>query len=78
MNAEFLSKMKKDAYLINTGRGVLVNEDDLLAHLNKEENFWFGTDVFNGEPGTGKADFDHPIAKHPRVYGTHHIGASTQ
>ena len=71
--------MKKDAVLINTSRGTIVNEEHLLAHLEANKNFWFGTDVFNGEPaGTKEVAFTHPIAQHPRVYGSHHIGASTK
>lgn len=79
VNEEFLSKMKDDAVFINTSRGNVVNEDALLAKLEACPKFWVGTDVFNGEP-TVKAtdDFNHPIAAHPRVYGTHHCGASTQ
>jgi D-3-phosphoglycerate dehydrogenase len=78
VNKEFLSKLKKDAVLINTTRGSVVNEEDLLAHLEENKSFWFGTDVFNGEPTAKEVAFDHPIAKHPRVYGTHHVGASTK
>ena len=79
VNKEFLSHMKPDAVLLNTSRGTVVNEADLLAHLEANKNFWFGTDVFNGEPaGTKEVAFTHPIAQHPRVYGSHHIGASTK
>jgi D-3-phosphoglycerate dehydrogenase len=78
VNKEFLSLMKDDAILINTARGTVVNEDDLLEKLESSKNFWVGTDVYNGEPAGKEADFQHPIAKHPRVYGTHHIGASTK
>ena len=78
INANFLSKMKKDGVLINTSRGNLVNEKDLLAHLDANKDFWFGADVLIGEPSAKKADFDHPIAKHPRAYVTHHCGASTK
>jgi D-3-phosphoglycerate dehydrogenase len=79
VNKEFLSHMKKDAVLLNTSRGTCVNEDDLLAHLEANKSFWFGTDVFNGEPaGTKEVAFTHPLAQHPRVYGSHHIGASTK
>jgi glycerate dehydrogenase len=67
VNKEFLSMMKSDACLINTSRGSVVNETDLLEKLEECQNFWFATDVFNGEPSQGAADFDHPIAKHPRV-----------
>jgi D-3-phosphoglycerate dehydrogenase len=79
VNKDFLSHMKPDGVLINTSRGTVVNEEDLLAHLEANKNFWFGTDVFNGEPaGTKEVPFTHPIAQHPRVYGSHHIGASTK
>ena len=79
VNADFLSHMKKDAVLINTSRGTVVKEADLLAHLDANKGFWFGTDVFNGEPaGTKEVAFTHPLAQHPRVYGSHHIGASTK
>lgn len=70
--------MKPTATLINTSRGSLVNEKDLLEHLEKNPEFWFGTDVYVGEPSVKEGPFEHPIAKHPRVYGTHHIGASTK
>ena len=79
VNKEFLSHMKKDAVLINTSRGTVVKEADLLEHLEANKSFWFGTDVFNGEPaGTKEIAFTHPLAQHPRVYGSHHIGASTK
>ena len=78
INKDFLGKMKKDAVLINTSRGATINETDILEHLDANPNFWFGTDVFPVEPAGGKAvPFESALAKHPRVVGTHHIGAST-
>ena len=63
VNKEFLSHMKPDAVLINTSRGTVVNEADLLAHLEANKGFWFGTDVFNGEPaGTKEVAFTHSLA----------------
>lgn len=70
--------MRPDAVLINTSRGTVVNENDLYDHLEANKNFWFGTDVYNGEPTIKEGPFDHFIAKHPRVYGAHHVGASTK
>ena len=70
--------MKADAMLINTARGNVVNEEALLAKLEACPDFWVGTDVYNGEPTAKACDFQHPISQHPRVYGTHHCGASTQ
>ena len=37
-----------------------------------------GLDVFPDEPGSGTADWRSPLAAHPGVVGTHHIGASTE
>eukprot|EP01016_Furgasonia_blochmanni_P047691 TRINITY_DN7033_c0_g1_i2.p1 TRINITY_DN7033_c0_g1~~TRINITY_DN7033_c0_g1_i2.p1 ORF type:complete len:476 (-),score=123.56 TRINITY_DN7033_c0_g1_i2:186-1613(-) len=78
VNKTFLGKMKPNGVLINTARGDLVNEADLVAHLETNKNFWYGADVFVGEPSDKKGVFDSALAKHPRVYGTHHIGASTK
>jgi len=70
-------KMKTNATLINTSRGLIIDETDLEDHLKRNVDFNYGSDVFNNEPSTGKADFDHKLANLPNVYGTHHIGAST-
>lgn len=78
LNEEFLEKMKTDACLLNLSRGATANEADLLAHLNENKNFWYATDVFQKEPADKLATFVNDLAKHPRVYGTHHIGASTK
>jgi D-3-phosphoglycerate dehydrogenase len=78
VNKTFLSKMKSDAVLINTARGNVVVDEDLLAKLEECKDFWVGTDVFNGEPSAKEIDWSSPLSKHPRVYGTHHCGASTQ
>eukprot|EP01017_Pseudomicrothorax_dubius_P046511 TRINITY_DN8200_c0_g1_i4.p1 TRINITY_DN8200_c0_g1~~TRINITY_DN8200_c0_g1_i4.p1 ORF type:complete len:295 (-),score=72.07 TRINITY_DN8200_c0_g1_i4:503-1387(-) len=77
VNQKFLEKMATDAVLINTSRGDIVNEDELIAHLNANKDFWYATDVFVGEPADKAAPFDNALAQHPRVYGTHHVGAST-
>ncbi len=78
VNKDFLSHMKADGVLINTSRGNSVNDADLLEKLEQNPNFWAGLDVYNNEPTTSKCTFDNPLAKHPRVYGSHHIGASTK
>ena len=77
VNKEFLNKMKSDVVLLNTARGNVIVDDDLIAHMNASPNFWYGTDVFNGEPTTATADWSSAVSKHPRCYGTHHCGAST-
>ena len=78
VNKQFLDKMKPDAVLINTARGNVVVDEALLAKLEACPDFWVGTDVFNGEPAGKAEDWSSPLSSHPRVYGTHHCGASTQ
>jgi D-3-phosphoglycerate dehydrogenase / 2-oxoglutarate reductase len=72
----FLARMKKGAILLNTSRGDVVDEDALLTALD-EGRVRAGLDVFDEEPGSGQAEWDSALAKHPGVVATHHIGAST-
>ncbi|MBM4187702.1 MAG: hydroxyacid dehydrogenase [Gemmatimonadetes bacterium] len=76
VNAEFLGAMKPGAYLINTSRGSIVDEPALLEAI-VAKRIRCGLDVYQGEPGTGKGSFDSAVAKAAGVYGTHHVGAST-
>jgi len=78
VNKNFLSMMKNNGVLINTSRGNVIVEEDLLEKLNSCPDFWVGTDVFTGEPTTKEAEWSTPYSSHARVYGTHHCGASTQ
>ena len=45
-----LDKMKKTAFLINTSRGQIINEDDLIIALSTNEIAGAGLDVFEKEP----------------------------
>ena len=45
-----LDKMKKSAFLINTSRGSIVNEDDLIIALSTNEIAGAGLDVYEKEP----------------------------
>jgi D-3-phosphoglycerate dehydrogenase len=76
VNAEFLAAMKPGAYLVNTARGSVVDESALTQAL-KEKGIRAGLDVFQNEPAGGTGAWDSAIAKLPGVYGTHHVGAST-
>lgn len=78
VNKNFLSQMKPEAVLINTARGNVIVDEDLVQHLDANPNFWYGADVYNGEPSVKEGAFDTPLIKHPRVYGAHHVGASTK
>lgn len=76
VDAEFLAKMGDGAILLNTSRGEIVDEQALLRALD-ERGMRAGLDVFHGEPAGPDPDWGSPLASHPSVTGTHHIGAST-
>jgi D-3-phosphoglycerate dehydrogenase len=72
----FLARMRPGAILINTSRGDVIDEEALLESID-EKSLRVGLDVFADEPGSSTGSFESPLVKHPRVYTTHHIGAST-
>ena len=73
----FFEAMKPGAFFINTTRGSVVDEEALRWALD-EKDVRAALDVFENEPAHKQGDFEHPLAAHPNVYLTHHIGASTQ
>ena len=77
VDENFLSQMNDGAILVNTSRGELVDENALIKAMN-EKGIRVALDVYADEPGAGESEFKKEIAEHPNVYGTHHIGASTQ
>ena len=76
-DAAFFAAMKKGAYFINTARGEIVDEEALKAAI-REKDIRAGLDVFAQEPAGATGSFTSEIAVMPAVYGTHHIGASTE
>lgn len=70
---EQFDMMKDGVYIINTARGGLVDEKDLLDALNSGKVSGAGIDVFEDEPTTNM-----DLVKHERVSATPHIGASTK
>jgi len=62
INRDFLRKMKSDAVLLNTARGSLNNECDIIEHLNANPNFWMGTDVYSKEPTLASDSFNNYLA----------------
>ena len=73
-NMKILKKMKKTAFLINTSRGKVINEKDLVAALKKKTIAGAGLDVFETEP----IDKKHPFVKLPNIVLAPHIGSSTK
>ena len=77
INAAVLTRLKPGSYFINTSRGEVVDHAALAVAI-KEKGLRVGLDVFDKEPAAATGAFDDPLVKLPNVYGTHHIGASTQ
>jgi len=67
-----LASMKTGVILINTARGGVINEDDLLEALNSGKVACAGLDVFENEPRPSVG-----ILKNPKISMTPHIGAAT-
>ncbi len=76
INEQFCQAMKPGAYLINTSRGSVVDQT-ALTNAIRTKGIRCGLDVFANEPAGGQGEFTDSIVKEPGVYGTHHIGAST-
>jgi D-3-phosphoglycerate dehydrogenase len=72
----FFNHMRRGAVFVNTARGELVDHLALERAI-RERGVRAGLDVFPGEPASPAAEFSSPLAALPGVYGTHHIGGST-
>jgi D-3-phosphoglycerate dehydrogenase len=76
IGASVFAAMKEGAYFVNASRGEVVDQAALLEACTKK-GIRAGLDVFAKEPPLAQAPFEDPIVDHPNVYGTCHIGAST-
>jgi D-3-phosphoglycerate dehydrogenase len=77
LDAELLAEIQPGTIILNTARGEIVDEAALLAVID-EKDLRVGLDVYADEPASSQGTFESALAQHPRVYGTHHIGASTE
>ncbi len=73
IGAEELAKMKSTAFIINTSRGGIVDEQALIEALKSGQIAGAGLDVFENEPTPKEA-----LLRLPNVSLSPHIGASTQ
>jgi len=73
----FFQAMKPGACFINTSRAEVVDERALLRAIT-EKGIRAGLDVFAEEPAAKEGAIKSSLADSPKVYGTHHIGASTE
>ena len=71
INAESIARMKPGTILVNTARGPLVNESDLVAALKAGKIVGAGLDVFEKEPLAA----DSPLRSLPNVILTSHAAS---
>jgi D-3-phosphoglycerate dehydrogenase len=77
LGERFFGALKPGSIFVNTSRSEVVDQSALMRAAG-EKGLFVGLDVFEGEPDSGEAPYAGPLKDHPRVYCTHHIGASTE
>jgi D-3-phosphoglycerate dehydrogenase len=76
VNAAVLGKLRPGSYFLNTARAEVVDQA-ALAQAVRERDLRVGLDVFANEPKDATGTFADAMTSLANVYGTHHIGAST-
>jgi D-3-phosphoglycerate dehydrogenase len=69
--------MKRTAFVVNTSRGGVVDERALGDAIESNKLGGAALDVYEVEPEAAQGEFQDPILTVQHVYGTHHVGAST-
>jgi D-3-phosphoglycerate dehydrogenase / 2-oxoglutarate reductase len=77
VNAALLERLHPGAILINTARGEVVDQTAVATAI-RDRGLRVGLDVFANEPTGATGEFKDELVAMPGVYGTHHIGASTE
>ena len=76
LGSRFFGAMRSGAYFVNTARGEVVEQAALIDAMNNR-GIRAGLDVYAAEPTSGTGEFSGEIRSEKNLYGTHHIGAST-
>jgi D-3-phosphoglycerate dehydrogenase len=76
VDANVLGRLRPGSFVVNTSRGEVVDHQALRAAIVKQ-SLRVALDVFETEPAAATGAFEDTIVQLPGVYGTHHIGAST-
>jgi D-3-phosphoglycerate dehydrogenase / 2-oxoglutarate reductase len=77
VGASILDRLKPGSLFVNTARAEIVDHA-ALDETVRVRGIRAALDVFPDEPAGGSGSFAPPIAALANVYGTHHIGASTE
>lgn len=77
INKKLLDNVSKPIYIVNTSRGGLVNEEDLLEKLVTNKIAGYATDVVFGEPDIANNVLVNHASKNENVIITPHIGGYT-
>ena len=73
LNKETLSHFPKEAVIINSARGDMIDDEDMVDALKSGKIFALGLDVYNGEP-----DIHPGYLEHPNVFILPHLGSATK
>jgi D-3-phosphoglycerate dehydrogenase len=76
VGADVLDRLKPGSFFVNTARAEVVDYA-ALERAVRERQLRVALDVYAKEPASAQAEFVEPLVQLPNVYGTHHIGAST-
>jgi D-3-phosphoglycerate dehydrogenase len=76
LGAEFFAALRPGTLFVNTARAEVVDEAALLEAV-RGRGLRVAVDVFAGEPAGGTGTVQSPLFQEDGVYGTHHVGAST-
>jgi D-3-phosphoglycerate dehydrogenase len=76
VGADVFDSMPDGSLFINTSRAEVVDQAALLDAM-RTRRVRAGLDVYANEPASAVGEFTDEIAREPGLYGTHHIGAST-